>query len=65
MSRDKRKHGSLDAFFIITKRALIAHSSSEQATPDQSDIASVEAAQPVDLETEEPENNDSSDLNHN
>ena len=65
MPRDKRKYGSLDAFVIITERALIAHSSSKQATSDQSDIASVEAAQPIDLETEEPENNDSSDLNQN
>jgi hypothetical protein len=65
MSGDKRKHGPLNTFVTVTKKPLITPSSSEQTEPDQSEIVSLEVAQQIGSESEEPENNDSSDMNQN
>ncbi len=65
MSGDKRKHGPLNTFVTVTKKPLIKPSSSEQTETDQSEIVSLEVAQQIGTEFEEPENNNSSDMNQN
>jgi len=65
MSDDKRKHGPLNTFVTVTKKPLIKPSSSEQTETDQSEIVSLEVAQQIGTEFEEPENNNSSDMNQN
>jgi hypothetical protein len=60
MSADKRKLGPLDSFVPVTKKTYIAPSLSEQIEPDQSDLITIEVAQPTDDELTEQENVDAS-----
>jgi hypothetical protein len=63
MSRDKRKYGPLDSFVTISKKTFITPLSSEGSGPDHSQLSTLEVAQPVGGEFEEPDSVDSCDVN--
>jgi hypothetical protein len=63
MSRDKRKLGPLDSFVTISKKTLITPLSSEGSGPDHSQLSTLEVAQPIGGEFEEPDSADPCDVN--
>jgi len=60
-SGDKRKLGPVESFVTVTKKTLTTSSSTEESGSDQSQLVTLESAQPINVEVEEPENTDSSE----
>ncbi|CAF1148768.1 unnamed protein product [Rotaria sordida] len=62
---DKRKFDSLDSFVTITKKSIVTPSSPKQTESDQSALINAEVTETIDVEFEEPDTLNSSDINQN
>jgi hypothetical protein len=62
---DKRKLDSLDSFVTITKKSIVTPSSPKQTESDQSALINAEVTEAIDVEFEEPDTLNSSDINQN
>ncbi|CAF2742650.1 unnamed protein product [Rotaria sp. Silwood2] len=62
---DKRKLDSLDSFVTITKKSIVTPSSPKQTESDQSALINAEVTETIDVEFEEPDTLNSSDINQN
>ena len=65
MFADKRKRTSLDSFVTVTKKTVVAPSSSEQTETDQSELNTFEVAEIIDDKLEKSNNINSSEVSQN